>query len=99
MPEEIEIGKVEKVDLGPVVLVIHTSGDPYQEAQAARVLLAKGMNQTEIGKILHLSQTNVSKRLRLLELEGQNIELIRSGKLKITSAYYLARDRYGAKKK
>ena len=89
-----EIGKVEEISLdGDVKLVVHTCGDPYQEAQAASILLSYGWTQTQVSKVLNLSQTNISKRLRLLELEGGNIDRLRQGSLKITPAYYMTRDR------
>ena len=88
-----EIGKVEEISLGEVKLVIHTCGDPYQEAQAASILLSNGWTQTQITKVLNLFQANISKRLRLLELEQDNVDRLRKGSLKITPAYYMTRDR------
>jgi ParB-like chromosome segregation protein Spo0J len=86
-----EIGKAEEIDLGEVKLTIHTRADPYEEAQAIKVLLAAGWTQMQVSKVLDLSQSNISKRLRLLNLEGTNIERLKAGKLKITPAYYLVR--------
>lgn len=69
---------------------IHRSGNPAAEAKAMKELLDRKMTQEDIAQVLHIDRSQVSKRVKLLDLIPELFELLEKGQLKPSVARELA---------
>lgn len=69
---------------------IHRSGNPAAEAKAMKELLDKKMTQEDIAHALHIDRSQVSKRVKLLDLIPELFEQLEKGQLKPSIARELA---------
>ncbi|MCK5601704.1 ParB/RepB/Spo0J family partition protein [Candidatus Pacearchaeota archaeon] len=69
---------------------IHRSGNPAAEAKAMKELLDKKMTQEDIAHVLHIDRSQVSKRVKLLDLIPELFELLEKSQLKPSVARELA---------
>lgn len=69
---------------------IHRSGNPAAEAIAMQELLDKKMTQEDIAGVLHIDRSQVSKRVKLLNLTPELFGRLEKGDLKLSIARELA---------
>lgn len=88
-----EVGEVREIGVeeGDVDFLYHTSRNPAQEAKMIRDLREEGMTQAGIAEKMGISQGQVSKRLKLLELPEVLFQRVLDGDLRPSTAYELAK--------
>lgn len=69
---------------------IHRSGNPAAEAKAMKELLDRKMTQEDIAHVLHIDRSQVSKRVKLLDLIPELFRMLEKGELKPSVARELA---------
>jgi len=71
--------------------LLHKSGSPYEEALMLKELIDLGLTQNEIKELTGFSQSQISKKLRLLTLIPELQEKLRRGELRFSTAYELTK--------
>jgi ParB-like chromosome segregation protein Spo0J len=83
---EKEIGREQKI----ADYLFHLEGKPIEQALAIKDLLDNGYTQKEIAKAMGWTQSQISKRLRLLKLIPELIEKVKNGEIRPSIAQKLA---------
>lgn len=87
--EKVEIGELKEIDAEKVHYLYHKAGNPMKEARMIEELMEIHDDQKKVAKILGVTQSHVSKRLRLLSLNPILQNKLLNGELRPSTAYAL----------
>lgn len=92
MTTEVEVGTLKEIESQDIRYRYHKSGNPIDEAyMIQRLMESDDYTQKKVANILEISQGQVSKRLRLLNLLPELQEQLKKGELRASTAYAMSK--------